>query len=94
MLAFLGVLGAAVFATMTRTMEEEDADHFSLVHANAPDGLSKALIKTAEYRAPSPSAIEEFLFYDHPSVENRIRRAMEWKATHPAQALAEQPTRP
>ncbi|MEW6537226.1 MAG: M48 family metallopeptidase [Pseudomonadota bacterium] len=92
-LAFLGVLGTPVFATMTRTMEE-DADHFSLVHANEPDGLSKALIKTAEYRAPSPSAIEEFLFYDHPSVENRIRRAMEWKATHPAQASAEQPTRP
>ena len=91
-LAFLGVLGTPVFATMTRTMEE-DADHFSLVHANEPDGLSKALIKTAEYRAPSPSAIEEFLFYDHPSVENRIRRAMEWKATHSAQASAGQPTR-
>lgn len=92
-LAFLGVLGTPAFATMTRTMEA-DADHFSLVHANEPDGLSKALIKTAEYRAPSPSAVEEFLFYDHPSVENRIRRAMEWKATHPAQASAEQPTRP
>lgn len=92
-LAFLGVLGTPVFATMTRTMEE-DADHFSLVHANEPDGLSKALIKTAEYRAPSPSAIEEFLFYDHPSVENRIRRAMKWKATHPPRDGAEQPTRP
>ena len=92
-LAFLGVLGTPVFATMTRTMEE-DADHFSLVHANEPDGLSKALIKTAEYRAPSPSAIEEFLFYDHPSVENRIRRAMEWKATHPPRDGAEQPIRP
>nr|WP_295234274.1 M48 family metallopeptidase [uncultured Brevundimonas sp.] len=92
-LAFLGVLGTPVFATMTRTMEE-DADHFSLVHANEPDGLSKALIKTAEYRAPSPSAIEEFLFYDHPSVENRIRRAMQWKATHPPRDGAEQPTRP
>ncbi|TFW12466.1 M48 family peptidase [Brevundimonas intermedia] len=80
-LAFLGVLATPVFATMTRTMEE-DADQFSLVHANEPDGLAKALIKTAEYRAPSPSAVEEFLFYDHPSVENRVRRAMEWKATH------------
>jgi STE24 endopeptidase len=88
-LAFLGVLATPVFATMTRTMEE-DADHFSLVHANAPDGLAKALIKTAEYRAPSPSAVEEFLFYDHPSVENRIRRAMEWKAAHSLQ----QPTLP
>jgi STE24 endopeptidase len=65
---------------------EQDADQFSLTHANEPDGLSKALIKTAEYRAPSPSAIEEIIFYDHPSVENRIRMAMEWKATHPADA--------
>ncbi|WAC59158.1 M48 family metallopeptidase [Brevundimonas sp. SL130] len=81
-LAFLGVLATPVFATMTRTIEE-DADHFSLVHANEPDGLSKALVKTAEYRAPSPSAVEEFLFYDHPSVENRVRRAMEWKKAHP-----------
>jgi STE24 endopeptidase len=84
-LAFLGVLGTPVFATMTRTIEE-DADHFSLVHANEPDGLAKALVKTAEYRAPSPSAVEEFLFYDHPSVENRVRRAMEWKKAHPQTA--------
>ena len=82
-LAVLGLLATPIGATMTRTMEA-DADHFSLVYANEPDGLSKALIKTAEYRAPSPSAIEEFFFYDHPSVGNRIRRAMEWKATHPA----------
>jgi len=80
--AVLGLLATPVFNTMVRTIEA-DADHFSLVHANEPDGLSKALIKTAEYRAPSPSAVEEFLFYDHPSVENRVRRAMEWKATHP-----------
>jgi STE24 endopeptidase len=63
---------------------ESDADEFSLIHANEPDGLAKALIKTAEYRAPSPTVIEEILFYDHPSVENRIRMAMEWKATKPA----------
>ncbi|GAA0647778.1 M48 family metallopeptidase [Brevundimonas lenta] len=75
----LGLLATPAFNTMIRTIEA-DADHFSLVHANEPDGLSKALIKTAEYRAPSPSAVEEFLFYDHPSVENRVRRAMEWKA--------------
>lgn len=81
-LAVLGFLATPIFATMVRTMET-DADQFSLVHANEPDGLSKALIKTAEYRAPSPGAVEEFLFYDHPSVENRIRRAMEWKAAHP-----------
>ncbi|MGV8929894.1 MAG: M48 family metallopeptidase [Brevundimonas sp.] len=81
--AVFGLLATPVMSTLIRTIEA-DADQFSLVHANEPDGLSKALIKTAEYRAPSPSVIEEIIFYDHPSVENRIRRAMEWKATHPA----------
>lgn len=80
--AVIGLLATPVMATLIRTIEA-DADHFSMVHANEPDGLSKALIKTAEYRAPSPSAFEEILFYDHPSVETRIRRAMEWKAAHP-----------
>ena len=42
-----------------------------------------ALVKTAEYRYPRPSPVEEFIFYDHPSVERRVHRAMEWKAAHP-----------
>jgi STE24 endopeptidase len=88
--AVIGLLLTPVTNTMIRLIEQ-DADQFSLTHANEPDGLSKALIKTAEYRAPSPSAIEEILFYDHPSVENRIRMAMEWKATHPAEAPAPPP---
>lgn len=78
----IGLLLTPVMSTLTRTIEA-DADRFSLEQANEPDGLAKALIKTAEYRAPSPSAVEEFLFYDHPSVESRVRRAMEWKAAHP-----------
>ena len=80
--AVLGLLSTPV-ANFTSRWAEADADHFSMVHANAPDGLSKALIKTAVYRAPSPGALEEFLFYDHPAVGNRIRAAMEWKAAHP-----------
>jgi STE24 endopeptidase len=91
--AVIGLLLTPVMSTLIRTIEV-DADQFSLVHANEPDGLSKALIKTAEYRAPSPSAIEEFIFYDHPSVENRVRMAMEWKATHPANAPAAAPEEP
>lgn len=80
-LAFVGVLATPAQNTLIRVMEAE-ADAFSLKYANEPDGIAKALIKTAEYRAPSPSPIEEFLFYDHPSVENRIRMAMDWKAKH------------
>jgi len=81
-LAVIGLLGGPLMSSLTR-ITEGDADQFSLEYANEPDGLAKALIKTAEYRAPSPGRLEEILFYDHPSVENRIRRAMEWKAAHP-----------
>lgn len=93
-LAFVGVLIGPAQNTLTRVTEAE-ADAFSLRHAEEPDGLAKALIKTAEYRAPQPSPVEEFLFYSHPSVENRIRAAMEWKAkrlaAQPAPAAAPAP---
>jgi STE24 endopeptidase len=81
-LTILGVLATPLNSSLTRLVEE-DADRFSLQQANEPDGLARALIKTAEYRAPSPGKLEEMIFYSHPSVETRIRRAMEWKAAHP-----------
>ena len=81
-IATLGLVGTPVTATLTRWIEA-DADSFSLRVANEPDGLSKALVQTIEYRASSPSDLEEFLFYDHPSVEHRVRKAMDWKAAHP-----------
>jgi STE24 endopeptidase len=63
---------------------ESEADAYSLRTVNLPDALSTALVKTAEYRYPRPSDLEEAVFYDHPSVERRVRTAMEWKAAHPA----------
>ena len=63
---------------------ERDADNYSLRTANLPDALSAALVKTAEYRYPRPSALQEAIFYTHPSVEWRVRNAMEWKKKHPA----------
>jgi STE24 endopeptidase len=64
-------------------MGENEADQYSLETVNLPDALASALVKTAEYRYPRPSALQEALFYTHPSVEKRVRRAMEWKAAHP-----------
>jgi STE24 endopeptidase len=61
---------------------EIEADNYSLQHVNLPDALSSALVKTAEYRYPRPSPLVEAVFYDHPSVERRVRSAMEWKAKH------------
>ena len=82
LLAILGLIATPLFTTMTR-LTEADADRFSLAVAHEPDGLSKALVATIEYRAASPSALEEFLFYDHPSVRHRVQAAMAWKAAHP-----------
>ena len=65
---------------------ERDADNYSLRTANLPDALSAALVKTAEYRYPRPSALQEAVFYTHPSVEWRVRNAMEWKKMQMAKA--------
>ena len=81
--ATLSLLATPITNALTR-LAEADADAFSLQVAHEPDGMAKSLVKTIEYRASSPSALEEFLFYDHPSVEHRVRNAMEWKAAHPA----------
>jgi STE24 endopeptidase len=79
----LSLLAQPVSSTMSRWGETE-ADQYSLRTVNLPDALASALVKTAEYRNPRPSALEEVLFYDHPSVEGRVRMAMDWKAAHPA----------
>lgn len=78
----VGLVGTPFTSSMTR-IAESDADRFSLANAHEPDGLAKALVKTIAYRASSPGIVEETLFYDHPSVERRVRRAMDWKAAHP-----------
>jgi STE24 endopeptidase len=92
-LAVLGTLGQPVRNSLVR-MAENDADQFSLSQVNEPDGLSRALVKTIEYRASSPTGLEEFIFYDHPSVERRISRAMTWKASHSVNASQPAAPRP
>jgi STE24 endopeptidase len=82
MISLLGLLSLPLANTFGRTLEGQ-ADMYSLQTENRPDALSTSLVKTAEYRYPRPNAVEEFVFYDHPSVERRVRTAMEWKAKHP-----------
>lgn len=83
LLSIIGLLCSPLTNSITR-IAESDADVYSLEHANEPDGMAAALVKTIEYRAASPSRLEEILFYDHPAVSVRIRRCMNWKALHPA----------
>jgi STE24 endopeptidase len=74
-----GILAEPAINAVVR-QGERNADNYSLRTANLPDALAGALVKTAEYRYPRPSALQEALFYTHPSVEWRVRNAMEWKA--------------
>ena len=77
----LGIFAQPLLNGVIRTGESE-ADAYSLRTVNLPDALAGALVKTAEYRYPRPSALQEAIFYSHPSVEKRVRRAMDWKAEH------------
>jgi len=79
----LGLLATPLTNSITRIGETE-ADLYSLQTVNEPEALASALVKTAEYRYPRPSALEEALFYTHPSVEKRVLMGMEWKAKTPA----------
>jgi STE24 endopeptidase len=82
--SLLGLLTLPVVNGMTR-MSESEADNYSLRTVNLPDALAGALVKTAEYRNPRPDPVAEFIFYTHPSVERRVRNAMDWKAAHIAE---------
>lgn len=82
LVSVITLLSSPLQVSLTRIGEAE-ADAYSLKTVNEPDALASALIKTVEYRYPRPGKLEEILFYDHPSVENRVLKAMEWKATHP-----------
>ena len=82
MTSLFGVLTLPLSNSFARMIETQ-ADGYSLQTENRPDALASSLVKTAEYRYPRPGKIEEIVFYDHPSVEARVHRAMEWKAAHP-----------
>jgi len=81
MAAVLFLLMTPVLNTIVRTSEAE-ADAFGLDAAREPDGFAAVSMKLSEYRKISPTPLEEFVFFDHPSGENRVRRAMQWKAKH------------
>ncbi len=67
---------------------ENSADAFGLEAAREPDGFAMTAMQLSEYRKIEPTALEEAIFYDHPSGRTRVRMAMEWKAKHLAELPA------
>lgn len=82
LIALFSVYGFAltpVQNTIIRTMEAE-ADAFGLNASRQPEGFAQATLHLSEYRKMKLGAVEEIMFFDHPSGWNRIHRAMIWKA--------------
>ncbi len=61
---------------------ESAADIYGLNAAREPDGFARVAMRLSEYRKIEPSALEEFIFFDHPSGRTRVRMAMDWKAAN------------
>ena len=68
--------------TIVRVAENQ-ADAFGLDAAREPHGFASVSMRLARYRKIEPGAVEEIIFYDHPSGRARVERAMRWLAEHP-----------
>jgi len=79
MVSIFGFVFTPIDNTFTRSQEYE-ADMYGLNTSRQPDGFAQAAIHLGEYRKMSPSPVEEWIFFDHPSGHNRIYAAMRWKA--------------
>jgi STE24 endopeptidase len=58
---------------------EAEADAFGLNAAREPEGFAMSALRLSTYRKLRPGPLEEFIFFDHPSGYERVRRAMIWR---------------
>ncbi len=77
-LSVVSLLLMPLFNTVIRTVEME-ADAFGLNAAREPQGFAMVSMRLSTYRKLQPGPVEEFVFYDHPSGYDRVRRAMVWQ---------------
>lgn len=80
--------------TVIRSVEVE-ADAFGLNAAREPQGFAMVSMRLSTYRKLHPSRLEEFIFYDHPSGYDRVRRSMIWLKENQSEAApaSAQPSR-
>ncbi|HLN28234.1 MAG TPA: M48 family metallopeptidase [Gemmataceae bacterium] len=77
----ISFLTAPLLNGWSRTVEMQ-ADTFGLNACRQPDAAATTFLMLGEYRELDPHPVAEFLFFDHPSGQNRIRNALEWKKAH------------
>jgi STE24 endopeptidase len=71
-------LATPINNTITRVQETE-ADRFGLALSREPHGFAEAQLRLVEYRKADPGALEEFVFFHHPSTRGRILDAMRYR---------------
>lgn len=73
---------------------EAEADAFGLNAAREPNGFAMAAMRLSTYRKIKPGALEEVLFYDHPSGYQRVHASMLWLAENQGNPTANAPLPP
>lgn len=79
--------------SITRQAEAE-ADAFGLNAAREPNGFAMAAMRLSTYRKIKPGALEEIMFYDHPSGYARVHRSMTWLKENQGNPTANAPIEP
>jgi STE24 endopeptidase len=85
LLVALGAVFLLVLAPATNTIirtTEVQADIFGVNAVRKPDAYATLALKTSVYRKLDPTPLEEYVFYDRPSAQSRIKAMMRWKAGH------------
>ena len=70
-------LATPLMNSIVRQMEAE-ADAYGLNAAREPNGFAMAAMRLSTYRKIHPGALEEIVFYDHPSGYDRVHGSMLW----------------
>ena len=76
-LALFFFLATPLVNSIIRQMEAE-ADAYGLNAAREPNGFAMAAMRLSTYRKIHPGALEEIVFYDHPSGYARVHGSMIW----------------
>ena len=76
-LALFFFLATPLTNSIIRQMEAE-ADAYGLNAAREPNGFAMAAMRLSTYRKIHPGALEEIVFYDHPSGYARVHGSMVW----------------
>jgi STE24 endopeptidase len=85
LLVTLGAVFLLVLTPVTNTIirtTEVQADIFGVNAVRKPDAAATLALKTSLYRKLDPTPLEEYVFYDRPSAQSRIKAMMRWKAGH------------